>query len=72
MSISTEFRVSTPDNTLGSGAVSPDGGETPLPLPQLELDSDTLRSGLRDFLQELRDAQKERVTELQTTKQQST
>lgn len=58
-----EFRGSTPDNTLGSGAVSPERGDTPL--PQSELDPDSLRSGLRDFLQELRDAQRERVAYLQ-------
>lgn len=57
--IQAEFRGSTPDNTLGSGAVSPERGDTPL--PQSELDPDSLRSGLRDFLQELRDAQRERV-----------
>lgn len=62
-----EFRVSTPDNTLGSGAVSPERGDTPLPLPQPELDPDTLRSDLRDFLQELREAQRERVTEKENT-----
>lgn len=61
--IFTEIRVNTPDNTLGSGAASPERGNTPLPLPQPELDPDTLRSDLRDFLQELREAQKERVTE---------
>ncbi|MEQ2179070.1 hypothetical protein GOODEAATRI_020816, partial [Goodea atripinnis] len=54
----TEFRGSTPDNTLGSGAVSPERCDTPL--PQSELDPDFLRSGLRDFLQELRDAQREK------------
>lgn len=62
----TEFQVSTPDNTLGSSAASPERGNTPLPLPQPELDPDTLRNDLRDFLQELREAQKERV---KTTKQ---
>lgn len=66
--IYAEFRGSTPDNTLGSGAVSPDRVETPLPLSLSELDPETLRSGLRDFLQELRDAQKERVNNLQSTK----
>lgn len=64
----TEIRGSTPDNTLGSGAVSPERGDTPVPLPQSELDSETVRSGLRDFLQELRDAQKERVMGLRGTK----
>lgn len=59
----TEVRVSTPDNTLGPRAGSPERGDTPLPLPQLELDPDNLRSDLRDFLQELREAQRERVTE---------
>lgn len=49
--------------------MSPDRGDTPLPLPQPELDPDTLRSGLKDFLQELRDAQKERVKELQARKE---
>lgn len=39
-----------------------------MPLLQSELDSETVRSGLRDFLQELRDAQKERVTGLRGTK----
>lgn len=61
--IFTEIRVSTPDNTLGSAAVSPERGNTPVPLPQPELDPDSLRSDLRDFLQELREAQRERVTE---------
>lgn len=60
--IFAEIRVSTPDNTLSSGAVSPERGNTPLPLPQPELDPDTLRGDLRDFLQELREAQRERVT----------
>lgn len=59
----TEVRVSTPDNTLGPRAGSPERGDTPLPLPQPELDPDSLRSDLRDFLQELREAQRERVTE---------
>lgn len=44
--------------------MSPERGNTPLPLPQPELDPDTLRSDLRDFLQELREAQRERVIEL--------
>lgn len=43
--------------------MSPERGDTPLPLPQPELDPDTLRSDLRDFLQELREAQRERVKE---------
>ncbi|KAG7252127.1 hypothetical protein CRUP_001415, partial [Coryphaenoides rupestris] len=51
---------STPDNTFGSGAISPERGDTPLPLPLPELDPEALRSGLRDFLQELRQAQRER------------
>lgn len=63
---SPEFQTSTPDNTIGSGTASPERGITPLPLPQPELDNETLRSGLRDFIQELRDAQKERVTALHT------
>lgn len=60
--------MSTPDNASGSGAVSPERGDTPLPLPHLELDPETLRSGLRDFLQELRDAHRERVKEHSTHK----
>lgn len=56
--------MSTPDITLGS--VSPERGDTPLPLPQPELDPDTLRSDLRDFLQELREAQRDRVKEKKT------
>lgn len=56
------MRVSTPDITLASVATSPERGDTSLPLPQPELDPDTLRSDLRDFLQELREAQRERVS----------
>uniref|UniRef100_A0A3P9BZZ5 Ciliary rootlet coiled-coil, rootletin n=1 Tax=Maylandia zebra TaxID=106582 RepID=A0A3P9BZZ5_9CICH len=47
-------------STSPGSAVSPERGDTPVPLLQSELDSETVRSGLRDFLQELRDAQKER------------
>ena len=42
-------------------AVSPERGDTPLPIPLPELDPETLRGRLRDFLQELREAQRERV-----------
>ena len=55
-----DFRGSTPDNALGLRPLSPEKGDTPMPLP--ELDPETLRCGLRDFLQELRDAQRDRVT----------
>lgn len=55
------MRVSTPDITFVSMASSNEKAETSLPLPQPELDPDTLRSDLRDFLQELREAQRERV-----------
>lgn len=48
--------------------MSPERGDTPLPLPQPELDPDTLRSDLRDFLQELREAQRERVKECSARK----
>lgn len=56
------MRVSTPDITFVSTAPSNERAETSLPLPQPELDPDTLRSDLRDFLQELREAQRERVS----------
>lgn len=49
------------DRSAGSRPVSPDRGDAPLPLPLPELDPETLRCGLRDFLQELRDAQRDRV-----------
>lgn len=63
---SSEIRVSTPDTTLNSGAASPDRGELALPLLQPELDPDALRSDLRDFIQELRETQRERVKEKKT------
>lgn len=56
------MRVSTPDITFVSTASSNEKAEMSLPLPQPELDPDTLRSDLRDFLQELREAQRERVS----------
>lgn len=59
----SEIRVSTPDTTLNSGAASPERGELALSLLQPELDPDTLRSDLRDFIQELRETQRERVKE---------
>lgn len=55
------MRVSTPDITFVSTATTSERGETSLPLPQSEMDPDTLRSDLRDFLQELREAQRQRV-----------
>uniref|UniRef100_A0A8C7KRB4 Rootletin-like n=1 Tax=Oncorhynchus kisutch TaxID=8019 RepID=A0A8C7KRB4_ONCKI len=56
------YSSSTPDNTLGcSRPISPEQGDTPLPMPLPELDPETLRCGLRDFLQELREAQRDRV-----------
>lgn len=55
------MRVSTPDITFVSTATASERGETSLPLPQSEMDPDTLRSDLRDFLQELREAQRQRV-----------
>uniref|UniRef100_A0A673XCW3 Ciliary rootlet coiled-coil, rootletin n=1 Tax=Salmo trutta TaxID=8032 RepID=A0A673XCW3_SALTR len=60
---------STPDNTLGcSRPISPEQGDTPLPMPLPELDPETLRCGLRDFLQELREAQRDRVLHGQSSK----
>uniref|UniRef100_A0A8C7GH56 Ciliary rootlet coiled-coil, rootletin n=1 Tax=Oncorhynchus kisutch TaxID=8019 RepID=A0A8C7GH56_ONCKI len=57
----SNFGGSTPDNTLGcSRQISPERGDTPLPMPLPELDPETLRCGLRDFLQELRDSRRER------------
>lgn len=52
----------TPDNTVVLRPVSPERTDAPLPVALKELDPETLRSGLRDFLQELREAQRERVT----------
>lgn len=54
----------TPDNILMLRPLSPERTDAPLPVAPPELDPETLRSGLRDFLQELRDAQRERVTTL--------
>lgn len=53
--------MSSPDTTLNSGAASPERAELTLPLPQPEMDPDALRSDLRDFIQELRETQRERV-----------
>lgn len=61
------MRVSTPDITFVSTATTSERGETSLPLPQSELDPDTLRSDLRDFLQELREAQRQRVSRQDVT-----
>lgn len=52
----------TPDNTVVLRPVSPERTDTPLPVAPPELDPETLRSGLRDFIQELREAQRDRVT----------
>ncbi|TTV75068.1 Rootletin [Bagarius yarrelli] len=57
---------SSPDNTSISCPLSPERGDTPIPLMQPDLDPETLRSGLRDFLQELREAQRERTLRLRS------
>lgn len=51
----------TPDNTIVLRPLSPERTDAPLPVAQPELDPETLRSGLRDFLKELREAQRGRV-----------
>lgn len=51
----------TPDNTIMLRPVSPERTDAPLPVAPPELDPETLRSGLRDFLLELREAQRDRV-----------
>lgn len=57
----------TPENTVVLSPLSPERTDAPLPVAPPELDPETLRSGLRDFLQELRDAQRERVNMLSFT-----
>lgn len=56
----------TPDNTIVLRPLSPERTDAPLPVALPELDPETLRSGLRDFLQELREAQRGRVMQLHT------
>lgn len=57
----------TPDNTVMLRPLSPERTDAPLPVALPELDPETLRSGLRDFMQELRVAERERVNFTFTT-----